>query len=122
MDQLVLKTQFLSWSRFSYFGKSGLVQISLFWQIWTSPDLTFCESGPAGVENTIFELVQISLFWQIWTSPDFPILENLDWSRFPYFGKSGLVQICLFLKSGLVRISLFLKSGLVQNLNLDLTF
>ena len=79
----------LSWSRFPYFGKSGLVQISLFWQIWTSPDflifeiwtspdLTFCESGPAGVENTISELIQIFLFWQIWSSPDFLILANLD--------------------------------------------
>ena len=87
-------------SRFPYFGKYGLVQISLFWQIWTSPeflilqiwtspdflifeiwtspDLTFCESGQAGVENAISELVQISLFWQIWTSPDFLILANLD--------------------------------------------
>ena len=47
-------------------------------EIWTSPDLTFCESGPAAVENTFSELVQISLFWQIWTSPDFLILANLD--------------------------------------------
>ena len=40
-------------------------------EIWTSPDLTFCESGPAAVENTFSELVQILKI-----------------------AESGLVQIC----------------------------
>ena len=50
--------------------KSELVQISLFWQIWTSPDLAIFEILTNSEMDIQHQLVQIRKKCQIWTNPD----------------------------------------------------
>ena len=68
-------SRFGSWSS-PTLTVSELVQISLFWEIWTSPNFLIFEIWTSP-DFLIFEIWTSPdfLIFEIWTSPDFLILE-----------------------------------------------